>query len=204
MDVVAVTICINYADFLAHALPKNRHLFSAHYIVTEESDKETIELAKTHNCKTLFTKDTHKNGAKFNRSGLLRAAQKIVHTNHPDSWVLILDADIICPPELSDLKLTDATAIYGTQRIMFETQEDYECNISKVGVVTTYIAGFFQLYFDKKYYYNQFSKDCSHYDIVFSDSFPKRIKLDSIKCIHLGFAGKNWNGRVTERWVNDK
>jgi len=45
MYLEAVTVCVDYADFLKEIIPWNQHLFDRWAIVTTPADEETRELA---------------------------------------------------------------------------------------------------------------------------------------------------------------
>jgi hypothetical protein len=212
MDFIAITICVNYSDFLSSALPINRPFFHDYYIVTVTSDTKTIELAKEHNCKLIFGDDLihiynerHGRNAIFNKSGLCCMAQKQVHQDHPTAWICLMDADVIIGNAILELDLgyLDISALYGLHRLLYETPYDYLNNIAKKahGDYSENPLGYFQMYFDKSKYYREWSVDCQMCDVFFHDLFPNRKVLKSPICYHLGFRQLNWQGRITEQWT---
>lgn len=202
---VAVTVCIDYADFLKVTLPHNRPLFDVFIIVTEAADTDTRALAEEHACNIILLDIRHQNGAKFNKSGMIHIAQKYIHETYPDSWICILDADIVIPPMFLDEQLDTRlkTTLYGLDRYMYETKdmwihggESYSTTLD-----TSLIHGYFQLYYDKTKYYAQWSDNCAWCDTDFNNLFSERELLTtSYSVAHLGLPAYNWNGRVTKIW----
>jgi hypothetical protein len=202
-EIVGITACIDYADYLAETLPQNRPLFTTYYIITEESDTATCELARFHNCVLLFTSKRHEKGAKFNKSGMIFDAQSQIHARHPLAWIVLLDADIYLPTDLwkrIDRHTLNKNGIYGLTRHVYNTQTDYVNGIitcidnGELGVV-----GYFQLYWLKNKYYAPWSANCSHCDLEFMKKFRIQHTYPHI-CFHFGEKRKNWNGRVCAHW----
>ena len=46
----AITVCVEYSDYLSHTLPYNRHQFSEWMIVTTPEDKATRDVASSLGC----------------------------------------------------------------------------------------------------------------------------------------------------------
>lgn len=205
-EVVAITICINYADFLSTTLPHNTQLLDHLYVGTSNADEETPIVCKdvSNVHMTVFDDATQVkcNGkSKFNKSGMLRHLQEQVHRDHPDAWVLILDADIYLPPDFKHIVTQHATekhALYGMVRHDFLTVADFQKQ-QKSGIYMYKHAGFFQLYFDKNKYYSPHSRDCSSCDMDFQNQIkPHRLLPGNVS--HLGRHTVNWSGRVAPKW----
>lgn len=124
MKLEAVTVCINYSDFLRYTLPNNRRFFDKYVVVTSTEDKETQKLCK----------ELHVTCVKIKRDKLVELDSKGLAINKGlealdrDGWVLHLDSDIWLPPLtrtiLNNLSLkTDC--IYGTDRFMCESYEEW-------------------------------------------------------------------------------
>ena len=76
MDIIAITISVNYDDILIHMLKQNSQFLKTWYIVTSPTDKDTINIitnANIPNIKMLFYNDFWKN-ASFNKGGAIRFA----------------------------------------------------------------------------------------------------------------------------------
>jgi len=202
---IAITICINYADFLSESLAINRALFHHYYIITEESDTATIDIAKQHNCNVLFVTNKTQNGAVFNKSGMIRYAQKQIHKTHPLAWIAIMDADICLPSNIWEsmgINVLNRNKLYGLSRKIFETKEDFDTQ-NPNAVIQTFKKpiGFFQMYWNKTRFYPVWSKNCSSCDHDFKNMFTKSHVFNEISCMHVGKCETNWDGRVTEAWV---
>lgn len=207
---IGLTVCVNYADFLAETLPQNRKFFTHFYIVTEATDTRTVELGKQHDCQMLFTTKTHERGSKFNRGGLIHDAQKQIHRMHRDDWICILDADIFLPDSFATLDVWSLprSNIYGVPRHIYKTKEDFlaQRNVEHDNtlVETDEVWGYFQLYWLKFMYYEPWAADCSKSDMVFMRRFKRRVKLMDRHCVHFGLTGVNWEGRVSDTWSTER
>ena len=91
----AVTICVNYADFLSYTLPWNKPLLDRWIIVTSKGDLATRRLCEYHGVQCVLTEDFYLNGDAFNKAKGINAG--FAQLGGKD-WVLHLDADIILPP----------------------------------------------------------------------------------------------------------
>lgn len=116
MQLTAITVSVNYSDFLCHALLWNKALFSKWIVVTDTKDTITKDLCVYHNVTCIQT-DVFYEGGGFNKyAGINEALKKVTK----DEWVLFLDSDIILPPHtkrtLECLEL-DKKSIYGTDRL---------------------------------------------------------------------------------------
>ena len=63
--IIALTVCINYSDYLENTLPYNRQYFTEYYIVTEKTDINTIKLAEDNSCNLLYYNIKHMGDATF-------------------------------------------------------------------------------------------------------------------------------------------
>jgi hypothetical protein len=202
-NTVSITVCINFADKLSHTLEFNTQFLKKLYVVTDPEDKDTIKLCSTYkNVEVLFCKDVHKNGAKFNKSGLVKYAQVIITPNHREDWVMIIDADTILPPNFWSESIhlhpqfTENT-VYLMKRKIYQSIEDLKND--KVLEIQTG-CGFFQLYYSKNKMYADFSESAADCDILFQELFRNQKTLNGF-CIHLGQNGLDWNGRLSQSWT---
>lgn len=199
MEIIAITVCVNYHDILAHMLEQNSKFLYKWIIVTSPEDKNTITLVETSgkdNIKLLLYTDFHKNRAKFNFGGARLFAQNYVKDTWPSANILLLDGDIYLPDHFAE-KLPPAledNTLYGANRTDYWTVNDFEKGTHPHPHRDDYFFGFFQLYKQNDRYMYADSINCARCDVYFRDKFPKRIKLDL--CLkHLGRNGPNWNGR---------
>ena len=208
--ILPITLCINYSDILGSTLKANHEFFQEFIVITIAEDQKTQEICQQYPNVTLeITDHLHANNAKFNKSAIIHHVQKKYHASHSDHWILLLDADILLPPEFPKwLDLTHTIshhALYGIQRRDYTTPENLKSNIS-IPYDHTFV-GYFQLYFDKNKYYPTTSQSCGVCDSTFMTSFKptQRIKLCTTNpndhVCHLGVNTLNWTGRVTPAFV---
>ena len=125
MKIEAVTVCVNYSDFLAHTLPHNKNHFDKIVIVTDTKDSETKRVCDYYNVMCIQTDVFYENGNKINKGKGINEGLK--HLDG-DGWIVHLDADIYLPPltrsilERIDL---DEETIYGVDRMMCPTYEKW-------------------------------------------------------------------------------
>lgn len=125
MKIEAVTVCVNYSDFLAHTLPHNKNHFDRMVIVTDTKDIETKKVCDYYNVMCVQTDVFYENGSKINKGKGINEGLK--HLDG-DGWVVHMDADIYLPPltrsilEKIDL---DEETIYGVDRMMCPTYEKW-------------------------------------------------------------------------------
>jgi hypothetical protein len=116
----AVTVCVNYADFLAETIPANRVHIDRWIIVTSPDDRATLNLCHNHNLEVIATRDFTRGGDLFNKG---RAIERGLGMLAHDDWLLHLDADIALPGDfresLEDADL-DPNCIYGADRLMVQ------------------------------------------------------------------------------------
>ena len=203
MEIIALTICVNYSDILKHVLERNASLLKKWYIVTSPDDKETVKLineSKMSNIELLFYTKFRTN-ATFNKGGAVLFAQEFIYASYSDANILILDADIMLPSNFKEVlpAVIEDNTLYGVStRIDYLTLDDFinKTNPRKYKSDRRFL-GFFQLYKqDSKYLYKN-SKNCGRCDDEFRELFKKRINI-STTVDHLGEEVVNWNGRVSK------
>jgi len=123
MYLQAVTVCVNYSDFLAQTIVHNKQIFDHWIIVTTPEDKDTQKLCQHYNVECLVTNEFTKNGDPFNKARGINVALQYLSKH---DWVVHLDADIYLPPLtrgiLERISL-DKNNIYGIDRMMCPTFE---------------------------------------------------------------------------------
>lgn len=113
----AVVISVNCADYLELTLPENIKHFKNYYVGTVESDTETIGICKKYGAIPVICKDPHNlNGYKFDKGSCVQECLKQIKNR--DEWVVLLDADIILPPEFGKLYVYNLYkhVLYGVSR----------------------------------------------------------------------------------------
>jgi hypothetical protein len=116
MKIQAITVSVNYSDFLKYSIETNKEFFDDWFIVTDTKDKETKELCDKHGLHCIQT-DIFYEGGYFRKYAGINEALKLVDK---DAWVLFLDGDILLSPltkrVLTKLNLQKDT-IYGIDRV---------------------------------------------------------------------------------------
>lgn len=198
MNVIGLTISVNYSDYLEQTIKHNRELFDKYYIGTIREDTATLALAQKYDAHTLCYDELLKaNGAVFNKSGILHHLQIMAHTAHKSHWMLVHDSDcIIC---LDKSEVVDNNKLYGALRLNYPTYNDY--TNSRSYRYFNHGHGYFQLYYQKNYIYDNWSYDCGYCDIGFKSLWKTNYELlQSSSVEHLGPAYINWQGRKTPTW----
>ena len=80
MDVIAISVSVNYADILKYIINHDAQFFLSWIIVTDPEDKATIDVINKSglkNIKCLFY-DKFRVGAVFNKGGAILMAQEYV------------------------------------------------------------------------------------------------------------------------------
>lgn len=193
MKLHAVTVCVNYADYLSRSL--DRWAAAPVLVVTTPADTETQDLCHRHGVPVHTTNVFYASGAKFNKgAAIVEAIESRICIDCID-WLLLFDSDIIPPANWLDqvkganLRLGD---LYGAPRTTEagELIDDGE------------LAGYFHLFhtsdpnakrrplLDTHWYH------AGNYD----SEFIKRWDIDNrvllpFSVIHLGERGRNWCGR---------
>jgi predicted O-methyltransferase YrrM len=215
LELIGITVSKNYSDLLQYCL-KNKIFMKKWYIITDKDDKYTIDLINKNNelenIEILYY-DFNQNGSIFDKGGAIKLAQEKIYENYNNELIMIIDSDIILPIDIADkisnlYNLIDEDTIYNvSDRINYLTYNDYlnGKSISKISDKfddnsNWKIAGFFQLYKNNKYYYEN-SYNCSTCDLTFHHKFKSSGIIDV--CVsHIGIdsdwpSGKNnWNGRI--------
>lgn len=136
----AITVCIDYSDFLAVTVVQNRRMFDYMLVVTSKADKATQNLCRAYNIDCLatdvFYKDCKPTDKRIPNKALginegLRHLHKVSLTKN--KWLLQIDADIWLPPMTRHIleKLwyrgaLDEKKIYGCDRLMCKSYEAWE------------------------------------------------------------------------------
>ncbi len=125
MKLEAVTVCVNYSDFLAHTLPYNKMHFDKIVVVTDTKDVKTKKLCEFYNVTCVQTDAFYENGHKINKGKGINEGLKHLDM---DGWVVHLDSDIYLPPLtrqiLENLEL-DKETLYGIDRMMCPSYESW-------------------------------------------------------------------------------
>jgi len=125
MKIEAVTVCVNYGDFLAHTLPVNKKFFDNMVVVTDPKDEKTQQICKYYHVRCVKTDSFYIGDAVMNKGMGINDG---LATLDLDDWVVHMDADIVLPPRTRELlhKIDlDPKCIYGIDRLMCTSYEDW-------------------------------------------------------------------------------
>ncbi len=118
MKLEAVTVCINYADFLAETLPHNRTLFDKLVVVTAPEDRATRAVCEHWNVECVLTDAAKTRWDKFCKGAAINEGLSVLSKT---DWLVHIDADIMLPPLTRQLvhdAALDKHVIYGIDRYM--------------------------------------------------------------------------------------
>jgi hypothetical protein len=117
MRIEAVTVCVDYADFLEVTLPSMRAAVDDLVVVTAPSDRRTRELCRREEVRAVITTAMHDHGRRFSLGAAVDAGLRALPLT---DWTLVIDADIVLPSgihrTLQYLKL-DRDKLYGIDRV---------------------------------------------------------------------------------------
>jgi hypothetical protein len=213
MTIEAVTICVDYADFLSWFLLANTRHFDRLVVVTDTRDAKTAALCEHYAVECIRTDAFYEGGQAFNKGAGINAGLAALKK---DAWAVHLDCDIILPPRTRPLIQAanlDPTMIYGVDRMLCQSFEDWISYIAfpevqhaqnifingrafplatRVGALwgDGYVPiGYFQLWNPRasnRYTYENHC-DAGRGDFAFATSWPraKRALLPEILAVHL-------------------
>lgn len=125
MRLEAVTVCLNYDDFLEPAIRANQALFEDWVVVTEAGDKGTHDVCERYGVRAIDCPYFTKGGSHFDKARGINLG--LAHLSCSD-WMLHIDADIVLPQDTRQQLLNidlDPLNIYGMDRVDCPTYEDY-------------------------------------------------------------------------------
>ena len=224
IQIPLIGICVSYCyfDTLQFMLPVNYLHFNKIYIITQENDIETIEFSKKFKNVVILFYNFKNNDKRFDKYGAIKYAQQKIYNEHPNSWYLIIDSDILLPNNFINILINEKLneeCIYGAYRLnIFKTSELFRKNLfiernenlhsnnsNNILYRKKYppsILGCFQLYKKKCYQPDNFN-NAGWGDYQFGyDNFNLFCNLQNLIYIHLGEGNKNWNGKLVP-FTND-
>lgn len=223
MFIEAVSVCVNYSDFLSHSLPLNKKQVDSLTIITTEADKDTQQVCNDNGVKFITTDKFYEGGAKFNKGKAINVGfNELKKTD----WILHLDADMVLPSDFATkirTKELDVNAIYGVGRYLCPNYDAW-VRFKRTGRMrrprwryqgrTISVAmGFFQLFNVNSQtikdetgpWYPEQYNHAGRSDRIFMRKFgPNWKKIEDIIPIHIESApaalGTNWRGRSTPKF----
>ena len=203
----AVTVCVDYSDYLEHVIENNRKCFDRWLIVTAPHDTATICLCKTNNVECIVSDRVMDGGFCKGRA----INDGLVYLNARD-WIVQLDADTLLNPQ--DFKKSlcsrlDKNKFYGLigryqvnsiaelrqfcdQPLVFQDQLEH------VGLM----VGYFQMWHSTmRQLYPEESLTAGLDDILMRDSYhTDKWAVLGTYAVHLGPMWVNHGGRKSERF----
>lgn len=214
MHIAAVTVCVNYSDFLVHFLEQNLCHFDELVVVTTNEDKATQEVCRKWSVRWVASHEFNYKGDAFNKGAAINVG--VAHLRRQE-WVLHIDCDIILPGRFRDMLSRaplDPASIHGIDRFNCTGWHDWIKHRDKREAQFRYYflvcppaqppmqlgsrllhndwgwvpIGYFQLWHNStnlRYPLNQGSAE--HTDVLFAAQWhrSKRVLLPEMFCIHL-------------------
>lgn len=213
----AITISVDYADYLAVTLPYNRHHFEDMMVVTSMTDDRTVSIARQNDCQWLCTDAFYRDGATFNK---WIALEEGLDALGREGWIAVIDADILWPRKI-DCPALEMGNIYGPAgRRMWTNQTPYTDLIewaAKGNSVDEWgqdmprhptsgreVAGYTQIFhasdqhLGEPPWYETNWRHAGGADSFFPRKWPEENRIHlPFEVLHLGESGQNWHGRCT-------
>lgn len=123
MKLEAVTVCVQYDDFLQVSARYNRHLFDRWLVVTEPTDIRTRDVCRRFGLEVLTTRD---NGSEFRKGRLIERGLQHLSA---EGWRCHIDSDVVLPQHfraLLEAAELQTTNIYGADRIMIRSWAEWQ------------------------------------------------------------------------------
>lgn len=207
----AVTVCVNYGDFLIHAV-QNKPCFDRWMIVTVPEDEETIRICKDHDLEYCFSDRLLQDGG-FHKG---KAINDGLIELDSDGWVCHIDADTLLMVESfnkikKNISLTsdNLVGVEGRYQIDSVKQLDDFMGGSKKEVKISglihvrMLVGYFQMWHvDRRQFYPEEWHHAGGDDIIMRDSFHQsELRFLKTYVVHLGPIFKNIKGRKSPRFI---
>ena len=203
MKVEAVTVSVNYSDYLLKCI-SNKMLLDRWLIITHQNDKKTIQVCKDNELEYICSDRIYDNAYFAKGRGVNDGLNKI----KPLEWILQLDSDILLPDNFRDVLMQaelDNTCIYGSPRFYTTGNRRIEINNKTNEPHMRPLFGFFQLWHSLKYIdYPECSMHAGGDDTRHSLRFewPDKWKYLDLHLIDVsGVCNQNWYGRGKHRWI---
>jgi len=213
----AITVCVNYDDYLKISLPHNKPLFDHLIVVTSPDDIKTQNICQENQVDVILTNKFYEGGAEFNKGKAINEALRGL-----DGWVCHFDSDILLPKNIKDLENLDKNTIYGCPRLMCPSKSAWEkylltghtkkwqkLKASYFRLENSVINHFIPIGYTQIFHTGQLYPEDSHNaaesDVSFALQFKDQACLDNLTVIHMPIVGPqdegiNWNGRRSARF----
>jgi len=122
MKIEAVTVCVNYSDYLAHTLPFNKYIFDHLTVVTTPDDKDTANVCEFYHIQCV---KTNAFGKDFNKARGINVGLSYLSRS---DWICIFDSDILFLPRsryLLEIAGLQKDCLYSAHRMMCPSYEAF-------------------------------------------------------------------------------
>ena len=92
----AITVSVDFSDFLGQTLPHNRRHFDRFVVVTNLTDDATVDVATKWNCQVFRTDAFTRDGTWFNKGLALEEGFDVLGR---EGWIVVMDADTVLPQD---------------------------------------------------------------------------------------------------------
>lgn len=207
----ALTVCVDYHDYLALSLPYNIRHFTEYWVVTSLIDHKTTELCRRLRndnrwpIHLIRTDKFYEDGAAFNKYRAIEAALNIMERR---GVLALLDADILWPKVIPPWT-PEIGRLYTPKRRMFTRvplplPSENNWSAYPLHPQQTEWAGYTQIFHANDPVLNQPPWHDINWihagggDSEFQAKWPREKKLrPPFEVLHLGEGFNNWMGRAT-------
>jgi len=195
MKIEAVTVSVNYSDYLSQCI-SNKEKLDRWIVVTHEDDLECIKLCEDNVIEYICSKRVYEDGAYLAKGKAINEGLELLDK---DDWILHLDSDIKLPSNFRDVvekNCIDKTALYWSRRY-YKTGKEMKW-LTPDGTELQ-ACGYFQLWnSSQRIDYPAYSNTASWDDMYMRDSIDKLEEL-SMECVDVsGYYGRHHFGRGVE------
>jgi hypothetical protein len=130
VKIEALTVSVDYSDFLAHSILWNHRAFDRWVIVTAAHDQRTRDLCEHHHIECVTTDAFYSGDRAFAKAAGINAGLAVLDR---DGWVAHLDADIVLPPRsrgMIEQASLDPSSIWGCDRLLCESYDAWACYVA--------------------------------------------------------------------------
>ena len=207
----AITVCVEYHDFLARTLPSNAGHFEQVLVITTAQDHKTQEVVREVKNASCFTTNAfYRDGCEFNKGAAIEDAIDFLGR---EGWIALIDADTLLPRATSFKAITPGN-LYLAQRRLCPSLDKFRFHRVKrksewpISEECLYLGGYFQLFhacdpvLAQKPWYPTGWRHAGGPGPEFIEKWaPGRRHYFPWHVTHIGPPRENWFGRVT-RWPN--
>jgi hypothetical protein len=201
----AICISVDYGDVLELTLPYHKSFVESTLIVTAPHDTKTIAVAEANNAQCHVTDAFYRRGAKFNKWAALEEGLDVMLR---EGWLLIIDADIVIPPDRRKFEPVEGYIYTPHRRIKYDigvqVPEQRRWAQYRRPMQNEEFAGYMQLFhasdpvLGNAPWHGVDWTWAGSADSFFHSKWPEQKHVrPPFEVLHLGHPFRNWCGRVT-------